>query len=142
MITRRDLMVAGAAAVAAQALAARAADAPASSGDPAQVFTRAAAECVYAGEACMQHCLTLLASGDKTLGECASMVNQMLAVCRAVGPIADAKGKYIRSVARLCLEVCTDCERVCRQHAEQHAICKTCADACAATVAAAKPLAA
>jgi Cys-rich four helix bundle protein (predicted Tat secretion target) len=140
MITRRDLMVAGATVVAAQAVAARAADTQARTGDPAQAFTRAAADCVGAGEACLQHCLTLLASGDKTLGDCALLVNQMLAVCRAVGPIVEANGKYVRSIAQLCLEVCTDCERVCRQHAEHHAICKTCADSCAAVVAAAKPL--
>ena len=142
MITRRDLMVAGAAAVAAHAAAARGADAPAPAAGPAQVFARAAAECVRTGEACLQHCLTLLSKGDTSLADCAQMVNQMLAVCRAVGPIADANGKYLRQTAQLCRDVCTDCERACRVHAEHHAICKECADDCVALVAAAKPLAA
>ena len=138
MLTRRQLMAAGAA-VAAQAAVARAADAPPAAGDASQSFARAAADCVVSGEACMQHCLTELASGDKTLGECAQMVNQMLAVCRAVGPIVDAKGKYVRGMAQLCTAVCSDCEQACRKHAEHHAVCRTCADACAAVVAAAKP---
>lgn len=137
MMTRRDLMVAGAAVVA-QAAAVRAAEAPAAAG----ALARAATDCVRSGEACLQHCLQLLSTGDKTLGECAQMVNQMLAVCRAVGPLADAGGKYLRATAQLCRDVCADCERVCRQHAERHPICGTCADACAATAAAAKPLAA
>ena len=90
----------------------------------------------------MQHCLDALAKGDKSLGECAQMVNQMLAVCRAVGPIVDANGRFVRPMAQLCAEVCADCEQACRKHAQHHAICAQCADACAATVKAAKPLAA
>jgi len=142
MITRRELMVAGATAIAVQATAARAADGAAAAAEPAPGLAAAAAECVRTGEACLQHCLTLLAGGDKSLGDCAQSVNQMLAICRAVGPILDANGPYVRATAQLCLAVCTDCERVCRQHAGRHAICKTCADACAAAAAAAKPLAA
>jgi len=137
MITRRDLIAAGAVVVA-QAAVASAADAPVPGSAPAQTLARAALDCVRTGEACLQHCLTLLATGDKTLGECAQMVNQMLAVCRAVGPIVDAGGKYVRPTAQLCRDVCSDCEQVCRQHAQQHTICATCADACAAAVAAAK----
>lgn len=141
MITRRDLMVAGAT-VMAHAAVAHAADAPTSGTDKDQALSSAASECVRSGEACMQHCLNELAKGDKTLGECAQMVNQMLAVCRAVGPIVDAKGKYVRPMAQLCADVCTDCEAACRKHAQHHAICAQCADACATVVKAAKALAA
>lgn len=142
MITRRDLMVAGAAVVGAHAATARGADAPPPAGASTQAFAKAAADCVRIGEACLQHCLTLLGKGDTSLADCAQMVNQMLAVCRAVGPIADANGKYLRPTAQLCRDICTDCERVCRVHAQHHAICKQCADVCAAVIAAAKPLAA
>jgi Cys-rich four helix bundle protein (predicted Tat secretion target) len=137
MITRRDLMVAGAT-VMAHATLAQAADAPAAAGGTAQTLTAAAAQCVRSGEACMQHCLDELAKGDKSLAECAQMVNQMLAVCRAIGPIVDARGKYVKPMAQICADVCTDCEAACRKHASHHAICAECADACAAVVKAAK----
>jgi Cys-rich four helix bundle protein (predicted Tat secretion target) len=141
MLTRRELMAAGAATLALQAMPAMAAT-EADAGDKAAALARAASGCVRAGEACLQHCLDLLAKGETGLGDCAKMVTQMLAVCRAVGPIADARGKYLPAMARLCLTVCTDCEEVCRKHAEHHAVCKACADACEQTAAAAKPLAA
>lgn len=139
MITRRDLMVAGATVMAHAALA-RAADAPAAGADKGQALSSAAADCVRSGEACMQHCLDELARGDKTLGECAQMVNQILALCRAVGPIVDANGKYVRQMAQLCADICADCEQACRKHAQHHAVCAACADACAAVVKAAKAL--
>lgn len=139
MLTRRELIAAAAAALAWQALPASAASA---ADDKAQALARAASGCVRAGEACLQHCLDLLASGDKSLGDCAKMVTQMLAVCRAVGPIADAGGRHLPAMAQLCQAVCTDCEKVCREHASHHEVCKACADACQTTAAAAKALAA
>jgi Cys-rich four helix bundle protein (predicted Tat secretion target) len=137
-LTRRALIGAGAAALALHALPAAAEAA----GDKEQALARAASECVRAGEVCLQHCLDLLATGDQSVGDCAKVVTQMLAVCRAVGPIADARGKYVPAMAALCLSVCTDCEQACRKHADKHAVCKACAEACEKTAAAAKALAA
>ena len=54
-------------------------------------------------------------------------------------PAGEWKGKYVRGMAQLCTAVCSDCEQACRKHAEHHTVCRTCADACAAVVAAAKP---
>jgi Cys-rich four helix bundle protein (predicted Tat secretion target) len=140
MLTRRDLMIAGGSAVLAHAVVASAADAPAAPTDKGQALTSATAECVRTGEACMQHCLDELATGDKMLGDCAQSVNQMLAICRAVGPVVDAKGKYVKAMVQLCHDVCTDCEQVCRKHAQHHAICAACADACAVVVKASQAL--
>lgn len=137
MLTRRNLLAAGTAALAWQALPVAVA---AAADDEARALARAASGCVRAGEACLQHCLDLLATGDKSLGDCAKMVNQMLAVCRAVGPIADAGGTHLVAMARLCQAVCTDCEKACREHAAHHDVCKACADACESTAAAAKAL--
>jgi Cys-rich four helix bundle protein (predicted Tat secretion target) len=136
-VTRRALMAAGAATLALRALPAMAEPAAA---DRTQALARAASECVRAGEVCLQHCLDLLATGDTSVGDCAKVVTQMLAVCRAVGPIADARGKYVPAMAALCLSVCTDCEQACRKHADKHEVCKACADACEKTAAAAKAL--
>lgn len=140
MLTRRELIAAGAATLAMQAMPAAAAAAGA--GDKHVALARAASECVRAGEACLQHGLELLAKGDTSIADCAKMVTQMLAVCRAVGPIVDARGKYVPAMAQLCLAVCTDCAEACRKHAEHHAVCKACMEACEKSAAAAKALAA
>jgi Cys-rich four helix bundle protein (predicted Tat secretion target) len=146
-MSRRDLLASGTALGAAYGLgvgAAFAADehaghahsAPA--GPAAGGLARAAAECVRAGEECVQHCLDLLARGDTSLGECAKSVNQMLAVCRAAGPLAYADSKHLKTFAKLCADVCSECETACRKHESHHAVCKSCAEACARTVAEAK----
>jgi Cys-rich four helix bundle protein (predicted Tat secretion target) len=144
-ISRRDLLASGAAIGTTLGLGlgvAFAADeapakAPASAG-----LAEAAAECVRIGEECLQHCLVLLSQGDTSLGDCAKSVTQMLAVCRAAGPLVHADSKHLQAFAKLCAGVCSDCETACRKHEGHHAICKQCAEACAKTVAAAKKLAA
>lgn len=105
---------------------------------PAAGLARAATECVRVGEECVQHCLDLLAKGDTSLGECAKAVNQMLAVCNAAGPLVYAGSKHLKAFAKLCADVCGECETACRKHESHHAVCKACAEACARTVAEAK----
>lgn len=140
MLTRRQMIAAGAAAVAMRAMPAIAAGEI--SRDKARALADAASGCVRAGEACLQHCLDLLATGDTSLADCARTVTQMLAVCRAVGPIADAGSRHLPALASLCQAVCTDCVEACRKHAEHHAVCKACLEACEKTATAAKALAA
>lgn len=144
-ITRRELLASGAAlgatlGLGASALAADAPAAPAAN-DAGEAFARAAADCVRVGEECLQHCLALLAGGDTALGDCVKSVQQMLGICRAAGPLVYADLKRLAAFARLCADVCGDCEAACRKHESHHAICKACADACAKTVAAAKKVA-
>jgi Cys-rich four helix bundle protein (predicted Tat secretion target) len=138
-IGRRDVLLAGAGVVTAGLLGSgvAVAGAPAAAG-PAPALADTATACVAAGDACLQHCLDRLAQGDTSLGECAQSVRQMLAVCGAVGPLASAGGKHLAAAARLCIEVCGDCEQVCRKHEHEHPPCKRCAEACARTVAEAK----
>lgn len=133
--SRREILVAGAAIAAASAL-------PAAADDTATSPARALALCIEAGNTCMQHCLTLLASGDKSLGDCATAVHQMLAVCNAMTVLVASGTRHLKAAAALCVDVCGDCEKACRVHAEHHAQCKACADACAATIAAVRKLAA
>jgi Cys-rich four helix bundle protein (predicted Tat secretion target) len=140
-ITRRDVLLVGATALAAQAIGGTvaAADEAAPRMDTHRsALAEAADECIGAGNACLQHCLDLLAKGDTSLAECAQNVRQMLAICTAVGPVAVASSKYLKATARLCLEVCTDCEQACRKHESHHAECKRCAEACARSIAEAK----
>jgi Cys-rich four helix bundle protein (predicted Tat secretion target) len=143
-ISRRDLLASGATLGATYGLGlsvAHAADAAPAQAAPAGLAA-AAANCVRIGEECLQHCLVLLAQGDTSLGDCAKSVQQMLAVCRAAGPLVYADSKRLGAFAKLCADVCGDCEIACRKHEGYHAICKQCAEACAKTVAEAKKLAA
>ncbi len=101
-------------------------------GSPFQALVSSSGECVAAGEACLAHCLVLLADGDKAMAECAQSVNQLLAVCTALQKLAAQQSKFTKAFAKQALEVCTDCEKSCRKHEKKHAECKACADACAA----------
>jgi len=140
-ITRREMMALGGTALALHAVrigVASAAETAAPAAEPASGLADAAAGCIAAGNACLQHCLDLLGKGDTSIAECSQTVRQMLAVCAAIGPLADAGSKHLKEAARLCLDVCTDCEAACRKHENHHAPCKRCADACARTIAEAK----
>jgi Cys-rich four helix bundle protein (predicted Tat secretion target) len=141
-MSRREIMLVGAGVLLVGQAAITGAAAEEGTAKASPDLARAAAECVRAGEVCLQHCLDLLATGDKTLGACAQRVNQMLAVCRAVGPLALAGGKHLAAMARICRDVCTDCEAACREHEKHHAPCKACADVCAKVIVEAKRVAA
>lgn len=140
MLHRREILLAGAG-LALAATGAHAADKGAAAGG-ATSFTQALANCVEAGNVCMQHCLTALGKGDTSLAECAVAVRDMLAVCNATGVLAAGQAKRLKAAAALCADICTDCEKACLVHADHHAECKACADACAVVVREAKKIAA
>lgn len=98
----------------------------------------AAAACITAGDACLDHCLTLLGKGDTSLAACARSVADMLAVNAALLRLAGLRSTHLAGMARVAIEVDGACEVECRKHAETHPPCKGCADACALTVAAVK----
>jgi Cys-rich four helix bundle protein (predicted Tat secretion target) len=145
MLKRRELIVGGAAVIGAgvalTSAAAAEKAAPRRAGAPAHELAAAASECVRIGEACLQHCLDRLGTGDTSLAACAESVTQMLAICRAVGPFAVAATPHLPALARVCHDVCVECERECRKHETHHAVCKQCADACARVVTEAKKIA-
>ncbi|MCW5892265.1 MAG: Csp1 family four helix bundle copper storage protein [bacterium] len=95
--------------------------------------------CVEAGDACVAHCLMEFKRGDTMLADCAASVERMLAVCNATARLAALGSTHLAAFVAVCADVCRDCEAECRKHASHHAVCKTCADACAGFIAAAKP---
>lgn len=105
-----------------------------------QALTDAAMHCVSAGEACVPHCVELLAKGDTSLGECLESVLVMMPMCTAVARASGFDADRLKEMAKLCGDICADCEKVCREHAEHHAVCKACADSCAAFVKEARKL--
>lgn len=92
----------------------------------------AASDCVQKGQVCLSHCLTLLGQGDKEMAACAQSVNQMLAVCGALQQLASQESRYLKSQAKIAMDICKECEDECKKHADKHDACKACMDSCAA----------
>jgi Cys-rich four helix bundle protein (predicted Tat secretion target) len=155
-IHRRELLLVGAGAVMAKALTVTTACAgnnadkrapndmappPRAEGAAAGDFAAIVAECTRVGQICMQHCLSLLASGDTSMAACAKTVHEMLAVCRGTEVLALAGSSHLAQAAGLCKAVCESCEAACKVHAGHHRECGDCATACRATIDAAASLA-
>ena len=91
----------------------------------------AASKCVSTGEACLAHCLVLLADGDKPMAACAQSVNETLAICGALRSLAGQQSNHTPAMAKVALDACLECEKECKKHADKHAECKACMEACA-----------
>jgi Cys-rich four helix bundle protein (predicted Tat secretion target) len=101
----------------------------------------AAGTCVGTGQACLDHCLDLLASGHKELAACAKSVTQMLSLCGALQDLANQDSKYLVKLAGVTTDACQDCEEECNKHADQHEACKRCGESCGACYKECKALA-
>ncbi|MEL6759399.1 MAG: four-helix bundle copper-binding protein [Myxococcota bacterium] len=144
---RRELMLGGALGAGALAMGARAEAASPTGGhhgkhyEPANAaFRKQAEECLSDGHACLDHCLVLLGGGDATMADCAKIVKQMIAVCAAAGPVASTGSKHVKTLAKLCHDVCVDCKKECDVHAKKHPICKQCSQSCERMIREAKKL--
>ena len=109
-------------------------------GDPA--LLEAAHACLAKGQACIAHCLGMLASGDTSMGGCGKAAHEMHAVMQGLAAAAASGSKHLPALAKVALEFCRDCEAECRKHADKHAVCKECMDACTRTIAACQKVAA
>lgn len=129
-MNRRELTAAGVGVAALGAMRrAEAVEAPIPPGLIGSAFA-----CIQVGQACQQHCLTMLSKGDTSLAECASTIAAMLPACEALAELAVQGSPRLKAFAAVCALICRDCEKSCRKH-EVHAICEQCADACAACAA-------
>jgi hypothetical protein len=79
---RREMLIAAgsiaAAAITTQAFAAEDHSHHHHTGHPNQGLIESAAHCLMAGQACQQHCIELLGTGDKEMAPCAASVTEML----------------------------------------------------------------
>jgi len=98
-------------------------------------------DCIQKGQLCVNHCLMLLADGEKEMAACARSVHQMLALCGALQQLASYESKQVKAQARIAMEMCKDCEDECRKHEDKHAACHDCAESCAACYKACKEFA-
>ena len=88
-------------------------------------------DCTSKGERCIAHCLVSFQEGDTELADCAAKVHEMQAVCNGFSYLVASNSGYIGDYAKVCRQVCMDCEKECLKHKEHHE-CKDCADACVA----------
>jgi Cys-rich four helix bundle protein (predicted Tat secretion target) len=125
----------GAIACGAQNAVAQSAGAPAVTTAASGPAADAAFECLKKGEACADHCVRMLVTGDTSMAECMVAVRDMLAGTEALARLASTGSRHLRSAAKLALDVCETCEAACRKHAQMHVVCRDCADACTHTIA-------
>ena len=93
--------------------------------------------CLDKGQRCIAHCLVSFVEGDTELAECASKVHEMHAICGAFSFLVASNSEYSREYAGICVSVCEDCAKICREH-DEHFECRDCADACEDVVKAIK----
>ncbi|HEX2336160.1 MAG TPA: four-helix bundle copper-binding protein [Hyphomicrobiaceae bacterium] len=101
---------------------------------PHQAIIDATKRCETVGNVCLRHCVRLTRLGDKSLAECMRSVSAMLPICVATNKLATQDAKALAALAKVCADVCRECEAECRKHEFHHVECKRCAEACAATV--------
>jgi len=97
--------------------------------------------CVKAGQACNDHCIELVKSGDTSIADCMDSVSEMLATCTALTQMASYRSLHLPAFAKVCISVCEDCEKECRKHEKKHAECKACAESCRDCIKACKKVA-
>jgi Cys-rich four helix bundle protein (predicted Tat secretion target) len=102
----------------------------------------AAHGCLLKGDACLSHCIMLLASGDMSMADCAKAVHDMHAMMVGLAAVAGSGSSHLPAVAKVAMEFCKDCEAACKKHADMHAVCKECMEACTRTIAACQKVAA
>jgi Cys-rich four helix bundle protein (predicted Tat secretion target) len=133
-MNRRELIVGGiAGGIAGLALADKArAEKPTPA--PGAGLLAAATRCEQAARACLQHCITMLSSGNTALGPCARAVSDLLPAVNALVALAANASKNLSSFAKATGEIVKDCKAECDKHPTMPP-CKACADACGALLA-------
>jgi Cys-rich four helix bundle protein (predicted Tat secretion target) len=107
---------------------------PQAAGKPNVKLADTAADCVVKGQVCLNHCLSLLASGDKGMAKCARTVNQMLALCTALQSLSAQGAELLPALAKTAADACSRCAEACKPHVHHHAECKACYEACQACI--------
>ena len=100
----------------------------------------AALDCIKTGQACNDHCIELVKSGDTSIADCMDILTESLAMCTALSQMASYQSSHLPALAKVCISVCEECEKECRKHEKKHVACKACADSCNACVKACKKI--
>lgn len=95
----------------------------------------AAHGCITKGDACIQHCIAMLSSGDTSMVDCLRASRDMHAVMHGLAQLASSNSARLKEYAKVAVELCKDCEAACKKHADHHAVCRECMEACGKTIA-------
>ena len=91
----------------------------------------AAADSVKKGQACLSHSLEMLSQREyKEMAVCAMRVSDMVAACSAIEQLANNNSPNLPKMAKVVMDICTDCETECRTFEKEEEICKQTADSC------------
>lgn len=100
----------------------------------------ALAHCDMVGQACLTHCLSLLAQGDASMAACASSVREMLSVCGATSTLIQSRSSLAAAQLAVCRDACAACRAACLPHVDHHTQCSECAQACTRAIVAIEAL--
>lgn len=98
------------------------------------------ADCAARATECITHCQSVLATGDKSLGDCLKTALACQTTCTAVAQLARLNSDFAPALARDTVPVMKACLDACRPHIEHHTICKACFDACESAIKAAQSI--
>lgn len=98
--------------------------------NPYMNLIQASNHCLMVAQMTLQHCMMTLAIGDRSLVECAKILNDLGSVCSTLQHLAVANSPFTPAMAKVAMEVCLASEKECRKHEAVHQPCKACADAC------------
>ena len=126
-----------------QAFVAPANAATAESMHPAKYKTleETTAHCISAGEACMRHCLGMLAMNDTSMAACTDSTYQVIAACTALRTLAAVNSPHVPALAKVVAQMCSDCQKQCEKFPDV-AECKACGESCKTCAAECRKIAA
>lgn len=90
----------------------------------------AAIHCKLATEICINHCITELAKGEKSMAACLKTASETKVACEAFITLAALESSSTKKMANLCIEICKNCEAECKKHSAHDQACKECLDCC------------
>ncbi|MEQ1618086.1 MAG: hypothetical protein ABL883_07050 [Terricaulis sp.] len=108
--------------------------------EPESAVVHALAHCDMVGQACLTHCLSLLAQGDASMAACASGVREMLSVCQATTVLIQSRSSLAAAQLAVCRDACAACRAACLPHVDHHTQCSECAQACTRAIVAIEAL--
>jgi len=130
---RRDLLVGAGLALAATSRALADKTKPVAPSPIPGGLAVAANNCSRIAQACLRHCLAMLATGNGSMGGCAKAVSDLIPAVDALAAIAAGGSRHVATLAKVVGEIAQDCKAECDKHPTM-APCKACADSCAALI--------
>ncbi len=130
-MNRRQMLVGAGLALAASTARA---DKPKSPTTPTGGLAVSATNCSRIAQACLRHCLAMLATGNPSMGGCAKAVADLIPAVDALAAIAAGGSRHVGPLGKVVAEITKDCKAECDKHPTMEA-CKACAESCAALLA-------